>query len=307
MKKRQLGSSELFVSEMGLGCMSLGTDEKEANYIIKSALEHGVNYFDTADLYDFGLNEKIIGKTLKSVRDEVIIATKVGNKWGNEQDRWIWDASKAYIKEAVKKSLLRLQTNYIDLYQLHGGTMTDNHEEVIEAFEELRREGIIRYYGISSIRPNVIQSFATQSNIISVMMQYSLLDRRPEEWLSILKENQISMIARGPIAKGILTEKALEKSSTSLQENGFLDYSYNQLESLLLSLKEHFSTQRSIQEVAFQYILSCDVVGAVIPGASNAAQVIDNIKAVQANPLTDEELQFLHSITIANKYQQHRL
>jgi len=307
MKKRQLGSSELFVSEMGLGCMSLGTDEKEANYIIKSALDHGVNYFDTADLYDFGVNEEIVGKALKSVRDEVIIATKVGNKWGNEKDGWIWDASKAYIKEAVKKSLLRLQTNYIDLYQLHGGTMADNHEEVIEAFEELRREGIIRYYGISSIRPNVIQSFATQSNIISVMMQYSLLDRRPEEWVSILTEHRISMIARGPIAKGILTEKTLEKSSISIQENGFLDYSYNQLESLLLSLKDHFSTQRSIQEVAFQYILSCDVVGSVIPGASNAAQVIDNIKAVQAKPLTDEELQFLRSITIANKYQQHRL
>lgn len=93
------------------------------------------------------------------------------------------DPSKAYIKEAVKKSLTRLKTDYIDLYQLHGGTIEDNIDETIEAFEELKQEGVIRYYGISSIRPNVIKEYVKKSNIVSIMMQFSLFDRRPEEWL----------------------------------------------------------------------------------------------------------------------------
>src|SRR5690606_3990438 len=111
--------------------------------------------------------------------------TKVGNRMIPGEDRWVWDASKTYIMEAVKDSLRRLGTDYIDLYQLHGGTMEDDATETIEAFEALKKEGVIRQYGISSIRPNVIKRFLTNSSAVSVMMQYSLLDRRPEEWFSM--------------------------------------------------------------------------------------------------------------------------
>lgn len=305
MNKRRLGNSELYVSEIGLGCMSLGLNEKKADEIIHTAIDHGINYLDTADLYDYGLNEELVGKAIKSVRKDLIIATKVGNKWNDSKDSWNWDASKDYIKEAVKSSLFRLQTDYIDLYQLHGGTMEDNHHEVIEAFEELKQEGIIRYYGISSIRPNVITSFAQNSKISSVMMQYSLLDRRPEEWFPLLKEQQISVIARGPIAKGILSERMLDKADPSVLQNGFLTYSYNQLAELMSSLKEAFAS-RPIEDLAFQYILSHEEIGAVIPGASSSKQVLQNIKAVQSKKLTEEELQLLRSLTTANKYTQHR-
>ena len=305
MRKRQLGQSDLYVSEIGLGCMSLGTNPDNAVEIIQTALEHGVNYFDTADLYDFGNNEKLLGKALKSVREKVILATKVGNKWDNKET-WSWDASKKYIKEAIKSSLLRLHTDYIDLYQLHGGTMEDNHEEVIDAFEELVQEGFIRYYGISSIRPNVIQSYASKSNIVSVMMQYSLLDRRPEEWSPFLQDKNISIIARGPIAKGILSERMLEKCSPSIKENGYLDYIYHELEELLGQLREAFAS-RNLLDIALQYILSHHSVGAIIPGASSKEQVIQNIKAAQSAPLTREEIQLLQSLTHANTYTQHRL
>lgn len=202
MKKRTLGHSDLQVSEVGLGCMSLGTDKKHALSILDEALELGINYLDTADLYDFGRNEEIVGEAIKSRRQDVILATKAGNRWEEGKPGWFWDPRKAYIKEAVKRSLKRLQTDYIDLYQLHGGTIEDNIDETIEAFEELKQEGIIRHYGISSIRPNVIKEYVKKSNIVTVMMQYSLLDRRPEEWLSLLEEHGISVIARGPLAKG---------------------------------------------------------------------------------------------------------
>ena len=181
MKKRKLGNSDLWVTELGLGCMSIGTDEKAAREIIETALDEGINYFDTADLYDFGENEKIIGAALKEVREQVILATKVGNRWNTEKSGWSWDPTKSYIMEAVKQSLKRLGTDYIDLYQLHGGTIEDPIDETIEAFEELKSAGYIRQYGISSIRPNVIHEYVKKSDITSVMMQYSILDRRPEE------------------------------------------------------------------------------------------------------------------------------
>ena len=181
MQKRKLGSSDLYVSELGLGCMSLGLDPKKAESILHAALDEGINYFDTADLYDHGENEKIIGTTFKQNRDKVILATKVGNHWNEQKNGWHWDPSKTYIKEAVKASLKRLNTDYIDVYQLHGGTIEDPLDETIDAFEELKTEGVIRYYGISSIRPNVIREYTSKADIASVMMQYNILDRRPEE------------------------------------------------------------------------------------------------------------------------------
>ncbi|MGN1400576.1 MAG: aldo/keto reductase [Bacillus sp. (in: firmicutes)] len=306
MKKRQLGESDLHVTEIGLGCMSLGTDEQKAKDIVMAALDAGINYFDTADLYDFGTNEELVGKALKDVRHDIILATKVGNKWNDNQDGWTWDASKAHIKEAVKNSLRRLQTDYIDLYQLHGGTMEDNQEETIEAFEELVQEGVVRYYGISSIRPNVIDSYLNKSNIVSVMMQYSLLDRRPEEYAGLLLEHQTSIIARGPVAKGILSDKMLAKASSTVKEKGFLDYSYQELDEVLGKLKEHFLT-RSIQEVALQYVLATPEVSAVIPGASSIEQVMANAEAVNSPPLSEQEVRFLRDLTKANRYEQHRI
>jgi aryl-alcohol dehydrogenase-like predicted oxidoreductase len=307
MKTNRLGSSELFVSKMGLGCMSLGTDYSKAQPIIEAALEEGINYFDTADLYDFGENEKVVGKALQSVREDVIIATKAGNRWDDVEDGWHWDPSKNYIKEAAKRSLKRLGTDYIDLLQLHGGTIEDPADETIEALEELKQEGIIRYYGISSIRPNVINRFAESSNLVSVMMQYSLLDRRPEELFPLLKEKNISVVTRGPVAKGLLSEKMLEKASDKIKENGYLDYSYSELENVLGNIKEKLSSGRSMNQAAFQYILSHDEVSAVVPGASSAEQVRENAQAVKADPLTSEEIQILKELTNKNVYAQHRI
>ena len=307
MEKRQLGRSDLYVSKMGLGCMSLGTNAKQARAIIEAALEEGINYFDTADLYDYGVNEKIIGQTLKSVRDQVIIATKVGNRWNDVKDGWRWDPSKSYIKEAVKDSLRRLGTDYIDLYQLHGGTIDDPIEETIEAFEELKSEGIIRYYGISSIRPNVIRQYAKRSAIVSVMMQYNLLDRRPEEEaLPLLHKHHISVVTRGPVAKGLLSTRWREKAAAIEKEKGYLNYSHQEVENILSSIEAYFQNTRSLTEAALQFNLSHPAVAAVVAGASSVEQLKENIRAVNRPPLSEEEYSFLKKITKMNKYEQHR-
>ncbi|MGZ4161160.1 MAG: aldo/keto reductase [Neobacillus sp.] len=303
MKKRRLGNSDLFVTELGLGCMSIGTEEITARRIIDTALDEGINYFDTADLYDFGENEKIVGKALKEIRDKVIIATKVGNRWNPSKDGWSWDPSKSYIKEAVKTSLKRLGTDYIDLYQLHGGTNGDPIDNTIEAFEELKAEGMIRYYGISSIRPNVIREFVKKSSIVSVMMQYSILDRRPEEEaLPLLQDNGVSVVSRGPLAKGILSERMLEKAS----ENGYLDYSLKELSEILPLLKEKVASARSFTEVALQYNLANPAVASVVAGASSPEQIRNNAKAVRSQPLTVEEIALIKEVTKGNVYKEHR-
>jgi len=303
MKKRKLGHSDLYVTELGLGCMSIGTEEKAARLIIETALEEGINYFDTADLYEFGENERIVGEALKPVREQVILATKVGNRWKPDKSGWSWDASKAYIKEEVKNSLKRLGTDYIDLYQLHGGTIDDPIDETIEAFEELKAEGFIRYYGISSIRPNVIREYINKSSIVSVMMQYSILDRRPEEEaLPLLHEHGISVVTRGPLAKGLLSDKLLRKAS----EKGYLEYSYEELMEILPLLKEKVAASRSFTEVAIQYNLANPAVASVVAGASSPEQIRNNAAAVRSTPLTDEEVSIIKEIAKQSIYTEHR-
>ncbi|MEH7414810.1 aldo/keto reductase [Neobacillus drentensis] len=303
MKKRKLGHSDLYVTELGLGCMSIGTEEKAARSIIEAALEEGINFFDTADLYDFGENERMIGKALKPVREQVILATKVGNRWNSAQTGWTWDPSKAYIKEEVKNSLIRLGTDYIDLYQLHGGTIDDPIDETIEAFEELKAEGFIRHYGISSIRPNVIREYIKKSSIVSVMMQYSILDRRPEEEaLPLLHEHGVSVVTRGPLAKGLLSDKLLGKAS----EKGYLDYSYEELSEVLPGLKENVAFARSFTEVALQYNLANPAVASVVAGASSPEQIRSNAAAIRSNPLTKEEVSIIKEVTKPSIYKEHR-
>lgn len=303
MNKRKLGNSDLWVTELGLGCMSIGTKEKTAREIIETALDEGINYFDTADLYDFGENEKIVGAALKEVREKVFIATKVGNSWKSDRTGWSWDPSKSYIKEAVKQSLKRLNTDYIDLYQLHGGTIEDSIDETIEAFEELKSEGFIHYYGISSIRPNVIREYVKKSHLVSVMMQYSILDRRPEEEVfPLLHEHGISVVTRGPLAKGLLSDKMLEKVS----QKGYQDYSQKELLDVLPALKDKLAADRSFTEIALQYNLAHPAIATVIAGASSPEQVRSNARSVRSQPLTEEEITIIKETSKAETYIEHR-
>ncbi|MEB1809439.1 MAG: aldo/keto reductase [Bacillaceae bacterium] len=302
MLKRRLGTSDLFVSEVGLGSMSLKTEnEKESIEIIHKAIDGGMNFIDTADLYEFGLNEELVGKAVKGKRNEIIVATKVGNRWEKEQEGWRWDPSKTYIKTAVKESLRRLQMDYIDLYQLHGGTIEDPIEETIEAFEELKKEGLIRNYGISSIRPNVIREYVEKSNIVSVMMQYSLLDRRPEvEVFDLLSKHQISVISRGPLAKGVLSTNWKNKI-----DNGYLDYTPDELSKLLVET-ERIGGNQSITSIALRYVTTPSVVATTIPGARTMEQLNDILQSYdQCKNISEHQLEEVKALTKQQKFTTH--
>jgi len=300
LKKNRLGASELYVGEIGLGCMSLGTEENKAVALIHEALDLGVNLLDTADLYDAGRNEELVGKAIRGRRDQVVLATKVGNRRIPGQDGWTWDASKAYILTAVQESLRRLGTDYIDLYQLHGGTLDDPIDETIEAFEQLKREGVIRAYGISSIRPNVIREYAARSSIASVMNQYSIVDRRAEETvLPLALDHGIGVIARGPVASGVLAD-GREPAK------GVLDYELDELAALRGELLKLTSPERSLSQLAIRYSLGHPAVAAAVPGASSREQLLQNVAAAEAPPLTDAELAAIRSVSKANRYTLHR-
>ncbi|QCR32070.1 aldo/keto reductase [Lysinibacillus sp. SGAir0095] len=299
MKKRKLGKSEIEISEISLGCMSLPTSLTDAKPIVETALESGVNYFDTADLYDKGINEEIVGELLKPHRHDIVLATKVGNRWEPGEDGWHWDPSPSHIENALKMSLKRLQTDYIDVYQLHGGTIDDPWDEIISTFEQLKKEGYIREYGISSIRPNVFRSFLERSHGISNMMQYSLLDRRSEEWFDEISDTNASVVTRGSIAKGLLTNEWQKRVESS---NGYLTYSKEQLIETLNSLQICYE---DIHALSLAYNLSHPVIASTVIGASSMQQLLENLKAYEKSQAI-HDFTPIEQITKKEIYTEHR-
>ena len=297
MEYQLLGSSELKISRIGFGTMSLEVNNPLNETILKKALDGGINFFDTADMYQKGWNETLLGRVFREKRKGIILATKVGNQWRADGSGWDWNPSKEYILSAVDKSLRRLQTDYIDLYQLHGGTIDDPIEDIIEAFELLKSSGKILNYGISSIRPNVIRKYVKRSDIISVMMQYSLFDRRPEEsMLPFLLENNLGVLARGTIAKGLLISKPPE---------AFLNYSSEQVEKMKAVLKT-ISEGLSPFETAIQYVLQHPPVCSAVIGIRTMEQLQDALDAGKLKSLKYVNMKELGAVLPANKYIDHR-
>lgn len=298
MQYQIIGRSTLNVSKIGFGCMSLQPGQKDFQLLIDSAIDNGINYFDTADLYDKGLNEISIGNALKAKRNQIIIASKVGNQWRSDGSGWDWNPRKEYILTSVEQSLQRIQTDYIDLYQLHGGTIEDPIDETIEAFELLKQQGKVRYYGISSIRPNVIREYVKRSDIVSVMMQYSLLDRRPEEsCLQLLKDNNIGLMVRGSVAGGLLVGKKAKP---------YLNYNEEDVAKAAIVIQKLSSHKRSPAQIAIQFVLQNPAVTSAVVGIRTIEQLTDAVNATSNQKLNEEEMKILKEAVAVNHYAEHR-
>jgi aryl-alcohol dehydrogenase-like predicted oxidoreductase len=298
MQYSKLGNSDLKISKIGFGCMSLSGSRKENELIVEKALDLGINYFDTADLYEHGENEIKIGNLLKSKRDQVVIATKVGNQHRADGNGWDWNPKKEYILSAVEGSLKRLQTDHIDLYQLHGGTIEDPIDETIEAFEILKQQGKIRHYGISSIRPNVIREYVQRSAIVSVMMQYSLLDRRPEEeCLELLKNNNIGVLGRGSIAQGLLVDKPAAP---------YLNLTAQQVAHAAEIIHSITPRNSSPAQTAIRFVLQNEALNSAVMGIRTLAQLEDVAGAANFPQLTEQEMDLLLRVSPAQYYTAHR-
>ena len=293
-----LGNSDLKISRIGFGCMSLDPGKPESESILKRAFEAGINYFDTADLYQQGLNESMLGRAFQGKRDRVILASKAGNQWRADGSGWDWNPSPAYIQSCLEQSLLRLKTDYIDLYQLHGGTLDDPIDDIIELFEKLRKAGKIRQFGISSIRPNVIREYAKRASIVSVMMQYSLLDRRPEEvMLSFLNQHHIGVLARGTLAKGLLVSKVAEP---------YLNYSAEQVADLSATVKHMSVSDKTPESISLQYVLNHPAVTSAVVGIRTTEQLLKAVSVFSSESLSKPELEKMTTTLAPNFYDLHR-
>jgi aryl-alcohol dehydrogenase-like predicted oxidoreductase len=295
---QQLGKSDLKISRIGFGCMSLQPNDPQSEKILHRAIELGINYFDTADLYDKGANEELLGRVLKQKRNEIILATKAGNQWRPDGTGWDWNPRKEYILKCADQSLKRLQTDYVDLFQLHGGTMNDPLDETIEAFEQLLKEGKIRYYGISSIRPNVIRYWSQHSNIVSVMTQYSLLDRRPEEeTLNLLGQKNIGVVVRGSVAQGLLVNK---------QAKPYLNYSEEEVKKAANAIRSVSDDQRTPAHSAIQFVLHHPSVTSAIVGMRTMEQLEEAAQTLHVPFLSDSEIEKLKNSLPPSYYTEHR-
>jgi aryl-alcohol dehydrogenase-like predicted oxidoreductase len=298
MMRRRLGRSGLEVGTVAFGCMSLGADHAANQRLIHAALDLGIDLFDTADLYQHGENEETLGRALQGRRHSAVIATKVGNQWRADGSGWDWNPRKSYIKESVHGSLRRLRTDCIDLYQLHGGTADDPVDEAIEAFEELQEAGLIRHFGISSIRPNVIHEWVRRSGMTSVMMQYSVLDRRPEEeCLDLLRRHDVGVVVRGGLAKGLLASKPAA---------AYLDHADAVVRTVQKRLAEVTESGTTSGQTAIRFCLADPAVTTVACGVRTRAQLEENAAAGSLPALSPDSLRALRDAVPASVYTAHR-
>jgi aryl-alcohol dehydrogenase-like predicted oxidoreductase len=289
-------SDGLTISRIGLGCMSLPDSLTEGRKILESAIEAKITFWDTADLYQKGWNEEMIGKILPSVRSQVALASKGGNEWNADGKSWSWNPRKEYLIRALEKSLQRLKTDYIDLYQLHGGTLEDPWEEVFEAFELMKSQGKIRAFGISSIRPNVVRKVLSMSSPATIMSQYSPLDRRPEEDIfPQVERTNTRILVRGALAKGLLIDKASQ---------AYLGYSLQEVDQIKSRILE---TGFSPLAVLLRFGLEENAVASLVLGASKPSQIAQFALAFEEQKkIPSEVIHLLKAKYSANRYVEHR-
>ena len=290
-----LKNSDLKVSRLGMGGCPMGqygwgeTQEFELIDAAHTALEQGINFFDTADTYGLGQAERTLGKALGKRRKEAIIASKFGVRI--ENGKTFYDNSREWIQEAVVGSLKRLNTDYIDLYQVHYRDGKTSIVEVIDALEQLKQKGYIRYYGLSNIYKNDIEELAAYKGcFVSFQDEYSLACRENEQDIQMLSETlEMTPVTWGSLGQGILTGKYNlgnvnfgkdDRRSRDIYVNFHGDKLKKNLE-IVKELKE-ISTKysRPVSAVAMRYILDYLPQSLVLFGAKRPQQVLDNVEAI---------------------------
>ena len=312
MEYRRLGRTGLKVSEVCLGTMTFGTegwgiDEEQAKAIVDLALDAGVNIFDTANSYAEGRSEEILGRLVKGRRDKLIIATKVFNPMGpdiNDSGTSRW-----HIMKAVEDSLRRLQTDYIDLYQVHHVDRETTTEERLRALDDLVRQGKVRYIGVSNEyawRLCDAMWISETRNLVryeSLQPQYNLLTRDiEEEILPLCRDKRLGVIVWGPLAGGYLTGKyqpgaAPPEQTRFGQTDSMRRFFSPQADEVVATLRAVAGKlDKSMAQVALRWVLDQDGITSVIVGATSADQMRNNL-ACTGWTLPDDLLAELNQVS----------
>ncbi|WP_445663605.1 aldo/keto reductase [Enterobacter soli] len=290
MQQRQLGQNGLTVSALGLGCMGLSfgygpaTDKQQAISLIRAAVEKGVTFFDTAEIYGPFVNEEVVGEALAPVRDQVVIATKFG--FDCEQPGQVLNSRPEHIRAAVEGSLARLKTDYIDLYYQHRVDPDVPVEDVAGTVADLIAEGKVKHFGLSEAGVGTIRRAHAVCPVAALQSEYSLWWRQPEqEILPLLAELNIGFVPFSPLGKGFLTG-AID-ATTTFESGDFRNIvprfseESRQANQLLVDIVKDLATEQGVTpaQIALAWLLAKASWIVPIPGTTKLHRLEENLGA----------------------------
>jgi len=309
MQKRKLGKGKLEVSSLGLGCMGMSfsygppKDKQEMTSLLQAAVERGITFFDTAEVYGPFVNEELVGEALAPLRGQVVIATKFG--WeANPNDGGKWNALNSrpeHIKQAAEGSLKRLKVDAIDLYYQHRVDLNVPIEDVAGAVKDLIQEGKVKHFGLSEAGAQTIRRAHAVQPVAALQSEYSLFWRQPEEEiLPTLEELGIGFVPFSPLGKGFLTGKITVETKFDSTDFRSTVPRFNEenrkANQALVDLLTTFAEQKKATpaQIALAWLLAQKPWMVPIPGTTKLHRLDENIGAVNVE-LTPEDLRAIES------------